>query len=72
MGATTKSAEVAAFSTVNKRLGADRPYIWLDRSAWALVSKPTVQNWNNPKAPGGQAMLGQDQGDWWITQAWKS
>jgi ABC-type transport system substrate-binding protein len=72
MGATNESTARAAFATVNKRLGADLPYIWLDRSAWALVSTPKVQNWNSPKAPGGQAMLGQEQGEWWITQMWKS
>jgi len=72
MAATNQSQAVSAFQTVNKRLGADRPYIWLDRAAWAIVAKTNVQNWNNPKAPGGQAMLGQDQGDWWLTQAWLS
>jgi peptide/nickel transport system substrate-binding protein len=72
MASSNQAEAVAAFQTVNKQLGADRPYIWLDRSTWAIVAKNNVQNWNNPKAPGGQAMLGQDQGDWWMTQAWLS
>jgi peptide/nickel transport system substrate-binding protein len=72
MAATTQSARVAAYGKVNQRLGTDLPYIWADRDTWALVSKPNVQNWNNPTAPGGQKLLGQDEGDWWVVQSWLS
>jgi ABC-type transport system substrate-binding protein len=72
MAATEQSVRVAAYGKVNQRLGADLPYIFVDRSTWAIASKPTVQNWNNPVAPGGQPLLGNDQGVWWITQTWIS
>ncbi len=66
------SASVAAFKNINQRLAVDLPYIWLDRTTWALVANSKVQNWANPKTPSGTHALGQDQGTWWITQAWIS
>ena len=72
MGSTNAKARTAAFKKVNERLGADIPYVWLDRTTWALVSKSNVQNWANPKTPAGQPALGQDQGTWFVTQAWIS
>jgi len=69
-GATNSKARVAAFRKLNERLGADIPYIWLDRTTWGLVSKTKVQNWNNPTTPDGKKALGQNQGVWWLTQAW--
>ncbi len=72
MASTDRNTQVQAFAKVNQRLAVDLPYIWLDRTSWALVSKPNVQNWNNPKTPSGGAALGQEQGIWWLTQAWLS
>ena len=72
MASKDKKVRIAAFKKVNERIGADIPYVFLDRATWALISKPNVQNWANPKAPNGKAALGQDGGDWWPTQVWIS
>jgi hypothetical protein len=70
MASANKATRVKAFKKINERLGADIPYVWTDRSIWALIAKPKVQNWANPKTPAGKAALGQDQGSWWPTQIW--
>ena len=72
MAATTSSEAKTAFAAINRRLAEDLPYIWTARSFWALVSQPKVQNWNNPVAPNGKKMLGNNQGDWWPAQMWTS
>jgi ABC-type transport system substrate-binding protein len=72
MAATTPSESKTAFAAINRRLAEDLPYIWTARSFWALVSQPKVQNWNNPVAPNGKKMLGNNQGDWWPAQMWTS
>ena len=72
MASTSAKTRTAAFKKVNERLGTDIPYVWLDRTVWALVSKSNVQNWANPKTPSGQQALGQDQGTFFVTQAWIS
>ena len=72
MASTSSKTRTAAFKKVNERLGTDIPYVWLDRTVWALVSKSNVQNWANPKTPSGQQALGQDQGTFFVTQAWIS
>jgi len=72
MASTNAKVRTAAFKKINERLGADIPYVWLDRAVWALVSKPNVQNWANPKTPAGQPALGQDQGTFFVTQTWLS
>ena len=72
MGSTNRQTQIRSFAKVNQRLGADIPYVWLDRTSWALVSKPNVENWANPTTPAGKPALGQDQGTWWPTQIWIS
>jgi ABC-type transport system substrate-binding protein len=62
----------AAYQKVNKLLGQDIPYVWLNRSPWAIVASPTVQNWNNPTTPTGQKGLGFELGVIWTTQIWLS
>ncbi len=46
----------AAYRTVNQRLAVDLPYLWTDRAVWAVIAKPTVQNFNNPKTPSGPGL----------------
>lgn len=72
MASKNTKTRQSAFSKINQRLGTDLPYVFLDRTGWALVSKPTIQNWANPKTPSGQQALGQNQGTWWPTQMWVS
>jgi ABC-type transport system substrate-binding protein len=69
---TEVSVRRQAYKTVNQRLALDLPYLWTDRAIWAVVSKPTVQNWNNPKTPSGAAAFGMIGGQIWPTQIWVS
>jgi len=65
-----QAVRVRAFKAVNEYLAQDLPYIWTDRSTWALVSTPKVQNWNNPTTPAGRPALGLDQGVFWLPEIW--
>ncbi|HEY6472747.1 MAG TPA: ABC transporter substrate-binding protein [Acidimicrobiales bacterium] len=67
-----KSVRETAYKTVNKRLAVDLPYLWTDRAVWAVVGKPTVQNFNNPTTPQGQSAFGMIGGSIWPTQIWIS
>jgi peptide/nickel transport system substrate-binding protein len=69
---TVPSVRAKAYKTVNQRLALDVPYIWTDRAVWAVVSTPSVQNWNNVTAPGGKAAFGVIGGSVWPTQIWIS
>ncbi|HLN16058.1 MAG TPA: hypothetical protein VK277_04800, partial [Acidimicrobiales bacterium] len=74
LGRTTLSASqrVAAYKRVNQLLAQDIPYVWNDRAVWAVVSKPSVQNWNNPTTPTGAKAYGMIGGSIWPTQIWLS
>jgi peptide/nickel transport system substrate-binding protein len=68
--ATQASQRNSAYQTVNKRLAIDLPYLWTDRAVWAVIGKPNVQNFNNPKSPAGQNAFGLIGGSIWPTQIW--
>jgi peptide/nickel transport system substrate-binding protein len=61
-----------AYQTVNEQLALDLPYIYTDRSTWAVIANPDVQNYNNPKTPSGSKAIGFDEGVLWPTQIWIS
>jgi ABC-type transport system substrate-binding protein len=69
---TDPTVRAKAYKTVNQRLALDIPYIWTDRAVWAVISKPNVQNWNNPTAPDGSKAFGVIGGSPWPTQIWVS
>ena len=69
---TEKEVRETAYQTVNKRLALDLPYLWTDRAVWAVIGDPTVQNFNNPTTPQGQAAFGMIGGSIWPTQIWIS
>ena len=69
---TDPATRVKAYQEVNQYLGEDIPYIYGDRSTWAIAAKPNVQNFNNPKTPSGATALGLDSGVIWPTQIWVS
>ena len=71
LGAKTTKARVAAFSSINEYLAQDKPYIFTDRTTWAIVSKPNVVNWDHSTSPDGTRCIGQDQGTFWFTQIFK-
>ncbi len=69
---TERSVRQAAYKTVNRRLAIDLPYLWTDRAVWAVIGNPTVQNFDNPTTPAGQAAYGMIGGSIWPTQIWIS
>jgi peptide/nickel transport system substrate-binding protein len=68
--ATTQSAQVAAYQEVSKLMGEDIPYIWYDRTVWAIGAQPNVQNFNNPTTPSGGKAFSLIGGAIWTTQIW--
>jgi ABC-type transport system substrate-binding protein len=69
---TDKAVRDKAYQTVNQRLALDLPYLWTDRALWAVISTPSVQNFNNPKTPAGAPAFGMIGGSIWPTQIWLS
>ena len=63
---------VKAYQSINEYLAQDLPYIFTDRNTWAVIAKPNVQNFNNPKTPSGSKALAFDEGVLWPTQIWVS
>ena len=72
LGARSKRAQVKAFSSINEYLAQDKPYIFLDRVSWAIVSKPNVVNWDHSTSPDGTRCVGQGGGTFWFTQIFKT
>ncbi len=66
------AVRIKAYQKVNQYLGEDIPYLYGDRSTWAVVAKPSVQNFNNPLTPKGTKALGFDSGVIWPAQVWLS
>ncbi len=64
------AVRIKAYQKVNQYLGEDIPYVYGDRSTWAVVANPNVQNFNNPITPKGTKALGFDAGVIWPTQVW--
>lgn len=68
----SSSARIKAYKAINEYLAQDLPYIFTDRTTWAVVANPSVQNFYNPKTPSGSKAYGFDEGVFWPTQIWKS
>jgi ABC-type transport system substrate-binding protein len=66
------SERAAAYQAINERFAVDLPYLWHDRAVWSVIANPTVQNFNNPTTPQGQAAFGMIGGSIWPTQIWIS
>jgi peptide/nickel transport system substrate-binding protein len=74
IGRTNPSAQARnrAYQKINELFAQDLPYLWLDRTIWAIVAHPTVQNFNNPTTPTGSKAYGMIAGSIWPTQIWRS
>jgi len=70
--ATATADQVAAYQQVNRLMSEDLPYIWLDRSVWAIGASSKVQNFNNPTTPSGAKAFGMIGGAIWPQQIWLS
>jgi hypothetical protein len=51
-------------------MGSDLPYIWYDRTVWAIGAQPKVENFNNPTTPAGGKAFTLIGGAIWPTQIW--
>jgi peptide/nickel transport system substrate-binding protein len=69
---TDPATRIKAYQEVNQHLGEDIPYIYGDRSTWAVAANPNVQNFANPVTPAGTKALSFDAGVIWPTQVWVS
>jgi ABC-type transport system substrate-binding protein len=67
---TTQSGQMAAYQQVSKLMGADLPYIWYDRTVWAIGAQSKVENFNNPTTPAGGKAFTLIGGAIWPTQIW--
>ncbi len=70
--ASSTAEQVAAYQEVNRLLGKDIPYIWADRTVWAIGAKQGVENFANPTTPAGGKAFPLIGGAIWPTQIWKS
>jgi peptide/nickel transport system substrate-binding protein len=61
---------VAAYQEVSKLMGSDIPYIWADRTVWAIGAQPKVENFANPTTPAGAKAFPFIGGAIWPTQIW--
>jgi ABC-type transport system substrate-binding protein len=59
-----------AYQTVDKRLAADLPYLWLSRATWSLTGRSGVENFASPTVPGGARALGFTGGAFTPTEIW--
>ena len=51
-------------------MGKDIPYVWFDRSTWAVAAQAKVQNFANPSTPAGGKAFPLIGGSIWPTQIW--
>jgi peptide/nickel transport system substrate-binding protein len=64
------ATRVKAYQKVNQFLGQDIPYIYTDRTTWAIVANPNVQNFVNATTPSGSKAYSFDEGVIWPAQIW--
>ncbi len=64
------ATRLKAYQQINQYLAEDIPYIYGDRSTWAVAASQKVQNWANPTTPAGSTAIGLDAGVIWPTQIW--
>ena len=69
---TDQATRVQAYQTVNKQLGKDLPYLWLEQYIFSEVATSKVQNFANPTLPNGMAGWGFDEGIFSPTAIWLS
>jgi ABC-type transport system substrate-binding protein len=69
---TNPATRIKAYQMINQYLGEDIPYLYGDRSTWAVAANPKVQNFANAITPAGTKALSFDAGVIWPTQLWVS
>jgi ABC-type transport system substrate-binding protein len=65
-----KTERVTAYQTVNERLAADLPYLWLQQYLFSEVANERVQNFDAWTFPDGTSGYGFDEGIFVPTETW--
>lgn len=66
------AARAEAYQTVDKRLAADLPYLWISRATWSLTARRSVANFAGPTLPSGQRAQGFTSGTFSPTEIWRT
>ena len=61
-----------AYQTVDKRLAADLPYLWLSPATWSCSAHQSVANFAGGTLPTGQKALGFTGGAFHPTEIWRT
>jgi ABC-type transport system substrate-binding protein len=61
---------VAAYQEVSRLMGSDLPYIWYDRTTWAVGAQSQVEDFAAPTTPAGAPAFALIAGSIWPTQIW--
>ncbi len=67
---TDQATRVKAYQTLNDRLAADLPYLWISQFYFSEVAANRVQNFANPVLPDGSPGYAYDEGVFQPTQVW--
>lgn len=67
---TDRATRVAAWQTVDKRLAADLPYIWIQKSYFGVAANTTTQNFANFVLPSGSKGEAFNEGVFYPTEIW--
>jgi ABC-type transport system substrate-binding protein len=62
----------AAYRTVDERLAADLPYLWLSRATWSLTGSDALANFNDLTLPDGTIDRGFSAGTFTPTSTWRT
>jgi len=66
------AARVAAYKAIARQFAIQLPYLWLNRTVWAVASRDTVRGITDATLPSGAKADWLNQGDVWFTQTWLS
>ena len=66
------AARAQAYQTVDRRLAADLPYLWLSPATWSCTAHRSVENFAGGTLPGGQRALGFTGGAFHPTEIWRT
>jgi peptide/nickel transport system substrate-binding protein len=66
------ATRIQAYQTVDTRLAADLPYLWISQASWSITGNNSVMNFDNPTLPDGAPAQGFSGGVFLPTSIWKS
>jgi ABC-type transport system substrate-binding protein len=67
---TDQATRMSAYRTVNERLAADLPYLWIRQYLFSEVASERVQNFNHLTLPNGMPGYSFDEGVFFPVETW--